>query len=587
MCGIFGYIGKKDTAAPIILEGLKLLEYRGYDSWGIAVVTNGHIEIQKQIGKIEGVQTSLPKSSIGIGHTRWATHGGITKINAHPHFDCTKQIALLHNGIIENFLDLKKELLKKGHVFLSETDTEVAVHLIEEYAKTTSLSNAVEKCFKRLKGLNALVVLSLLTNEIIAIKVGSPLIVGIGKEEYFISSDPIGIASHTKNVYFVQDNQLIQLGKTFEIRDCSSGLYITPTITVIDWDYKSSLKGKYKHFVLKEIYEQPVIITQIAKYGKEDVQKLTNEIERAYGTFIVGCGSASYAALYGTYLFSKVAKKHINFSIGSEFNYLEDYLTKKSLVIGISQSGETIDVVEPLSKALKKGSQIAVITNGLGSTMYRLADTKLFLNAGVEKAVMSTKALIAMLSVLLLCAYSFEKKQNEGSLLLEAAAKDVKRILSVTEVNKIKKLAKKLAPRQHIYLIGRGLSYAAVLEITLKLKEAAYIHAEGFAGGELKHGSLALIEKGSVCIVVAPNDETYASIISNAQEVKARGGYIIGFSPIDNQVFDYFLKTADLKEATIIPQVVIGQLLAYYLAIEKGVKDPDKPRNLAKSVTVK
>jgi glucosamine--fructose-6-phosphate aminotransferase (isomerizing) len=302
---------------------------------------------------------------------------------------------------------------------------------------------------------------------------------------------------------------------------------------------------------------------------------------------MLGCGTASHAALAGTYLFSRIAKKHINFSIGSEFNYLEDYLTKESLLIPISQSGETIDVVEPVEKAKKKGAKIAAIVNVLGSTLYREADYKILLGAGVEKAVVGTKSFIAMISVLLLTAYTLAKKEDLGKRLLLRASQNLKKVLGNKFVENLKKIAGELKNNEHIYIIGRGLSYATALEATLKIKETSYIHAEGFAGGELKHGVIALIERGTPCIVFAPNDETHDDIISNAWEVKARGGFIIGIGPRDNKVFERFLKTDDIGDATIIPQVVISQLLAYYLALEKGIKDPDKPRNLAKSVTVK
>jgi glucosamine--fructose-6-phosphate aminotransferase (isomerizing) len=310
-------------------------------------------------------------------------------------------------------------------------------------------------------------------------------------------------------------------------------------------------------------------------------------IDEAKGTFLLGCGSAAYAALASVYLFSSIAKKHVNFSIGSEFKYLEDYLTPNSLVIPISQSGETIDVVEPVEKAKKKGVRVAAITNVLGSTLYRQADFKFLLNAGVEKAVIATKSFIAMISTLLLTAYVLTGKQTEGIEILKKASINVSEILGDNSRKQIKKLAKTLAKKEHIYVLGRGISYAAALEASLKLKETACTHAEGFAGGELKHGPLALIEKGTPCIVFAPNDETYNAVMSNAMEIKARGGTIIGISYRNSEVFDEFIQTADLKEGTLIPQIVIAQLLAYELALAKGIPDPDKPRNLAKSVTVK
>lgn len=587
MCGIFAYIGRRKDAAQIVLEGLKLLEYRGYDSWGIAVKEEKRLTVDKHVGKIGDAKVYLPKSTLGIGHTRWATHGGVTVANAHPHLDCTKTIAVIHNGIIENFEEVKKDLIKKRHTFVSETDTEVISHLIEEYLKKEGFSSAVQDAFNQLKGLNAIVVANSSSQEIIAAKKGSPLIAGIGNNELFIASDVSGIIKHTKNVVFLEDNQMIILGKDIKLFNLPNGKEIKPVINKLTWEFKEAEKGRFKHFILKEIYEQPRVIENIALTYKENVEKLASLIEKAFGTFMLGCGTASYAALYGTYLFSKIAKKHVNFSIGSEFNYQEDYLTKNSLVIPISQSGETIDVLEPIFRAKKKGSTIAAIVNVLGSTLYRHADYKILLNAGLEKAVVGTKSFIAMVSVLLLTAYTFAKKHEQGRVLLLNASTNVKKILKDDFITDIKKVAQDLKNKEHIYIIGRGLSYAAALEASLKIKETSYIHAEGFAGGELKHGVIALIEKATPCIVIAPYDETYADIISNAQEIKARGGMIIGIGPKENKVFDRFIKTEDLKEATIIPQIVISQLLAYNLAIIRGISDPDKPRNLAKSVTVK
>ena len=587
MCGIFGYVGKQQKAAEIVLEGLKLLEYRGYDSWGVAVKQNKKLEIDKHVGKIGDAKVNLPTSSLGIGHTRWATHGGVTVANAHPHTDCAKTIAVVHNGIVDNFQELKDGLIKKGHKFISETDTEIIPHMIEENLKHVGFSSSVREAFNALKGLNAVVVANAVSKEIVAAKTGSPLVVGIGDEELFIASDASAIVKHTKKVIFLEDNQMVILGDSLKLIELPEGKEINPKFHILDWKFEDTQKGDFKHFLLKEIYEQPRVIENIALNYAVETKNFASLIENAFGTFLIGCGTASYAALAGTYLFSRIAKKHINFSIGSEFTYLEDYLTPKSLLIPISQSGETIDVVEPVAKAKTKGSQIAAIVNVLGSTLYRQADYKILLGAGQEKAVVGTKSFIAMVSLLIFIVFAFVKKQDLGKKLLIEASRNVKEILRDDFAKEIKKIAEKLKNKEHIFVIGRGLSYATALEATLKIKETACIHAEGFAGGELKHGVIALIEKGTPCIVFAPNDETYDDIVSNAQEIKARGGFIIGIGPKNNNVFDNFLETKDVGDATIIPQVVISQLLAYYLALKRGIKDPDKPRNLAKSVTVK
>lgn len=588
MCGIFGYIGNKNNAASLVLEGLKLLEYRGYDSWGVAVKVDQTINVDKHIGKIGNAQVDLPPSSFGIGHTRWATHGGVTDGNAHPHIDCHKEIAVIHNGIIENFQDLKDELIQKGHIFISETDTEVLPHLIEENLKSASFEHSVRQAFNSLKGMNAVVVAYAPSSEIIAAKTGSPLVIGIGENELFVASDASAIVGHTKNVIFLQDHEMAILNKNVRIIDLTTGSEKNLTIEKLSWEFEDSQKGEFEHFLLKEIYEEPLVIENIALTKGETTRELAALIDKAFGTFMFACGSASYAGIAATYMFSKIAKKHINFVIGSEYKYFEDFITSKTLLIPISQSGESIDVIEPVMKMKEeKGVVIASIVNTLGSTLYRASDFRAMLECGQEKSVAATKSFIAMLSMILLTAYTVAGDQGKGQALLRDAAKDIKSILEADSIARIKEVAQALKAKQHIYIIGRGVSFAGALEATLKIKEAACIHAEAFPGGELKHGVMALIEKGTPCIVFAPNDETYDEIISNAQEVKARGGYIVGIGPKNNKVFDSHLLTADNGDATLLSQVAQSHLLAYYLAIACGIEDVDKPRNLAKSVTVK
>ncbi len=607
MCGIFGYVGKKNNVSQIVLDGLKLLEYRGYDSWGIATKINdkkskikNKFIVDKHIGKIGNatlnLQLSALNSQLAIGHTRWATHGGVTQANAHPHLDCTKSISVVHNGIVENFEELKKDLIKKGHKFISETDTEVIPHLIEEYmrlkrslpAGRQGFASSVRDAFNQLEGLNAIVVASAKSSEIIAAKSGSPLVVGIGESELYIASDAAGIVKHTKKVLFIEDNQMVILGKTLKLLALPKGNELKAQYDKLTWTFEESDRGKYKHFFIKEIHEEPRIIENTALNGLSGAQKLADLIKNAFGTFLIACGSASYSAIGATYFFSKIAKKHVNFSVGSEFKYMEDFITPKTLIIPISQSGESIDVIEPVMRAKEQnGAKIAAIVNVLGSTLYRIADFKILLESGPENAVVATKSFTAMVAVLIFTAYALAGKQKKGQDLLNKAAKNVKQILSDSYIEKIKNIAENLKTKEHIYVIGRGISYTAALEATLKIKEATCIHAEAFPGGELKHGVIALIEKGSPCIVFAPNDETYYDIISNAQEVKARGGYIIGIGPKNNNIFDDFLETDDIEEATLLPQITIAHLLGYYLALAVKIEDPDKPRNLAKSVTVK
>lgn len=585
MCGIFGFVSNQEHEPGEILDGLKTLEYRGYDSWGIAIKIKTSIVTKKNIGKIGNAKINFSKTHIGIGHTRWATHGGVTVKNAHPHLDCTQKIALMHNGIVENYSEIKKILEKRRHKFNSETDTEVIVHLIEENLKTKGFASSVRDAFKKLSGMNAIVVMNSESLEIVAVKSGSPLIVGKTKDAFYIASDLLAI-DKTNDLLFLKDNEMVILGKNLQLIDLSTQKKLKPVFETINWKKVHANKGKFKHFMLKEIFDQPYVIRNIEKNSEDNIKEITNLIDKAFGTFFIGAGTAYFACLAGSYLFSKIAKKHVNTLPASEFNYLEDFLTKKSLIIALSQSGETIDVVEPLQRAKLKQSKIIAITNVQGSTIYRMADKKFLLLAGPEKAVASTKAYIAKLCFLLLTAFSLIKDIRKGKEILEKTANEIDRLLGNKNLLKIKKMALKLKNSEHIYVLGRGFSYTSALEAALKIREVSYIHAEGLAGGELKHGSIALVTNKTPCIVFAPNDETYTAIISNAAEIKARGGYIIGISFKENPVFDYYINVNDILEGSYIAQIVPLQVLAYFFAVVKKL-DPDKPRNLAKSVTVK
>ena len=584
MCGIFGYIGNKNNSAELIMAGLKTLEYRGYDSWGIAVEEKGVIKIEKKIGKIGKASVNLPESHLGIGHTRWATHGGVVIENSHPHLSCDSLVAVIHNGIVENHQTIRKNLISK-HKFKSETDTEIIPHLIEEELKEKSFAEAVRLAFKKLKGLNSMA--AMYKGQIVVAKNGSPLVLGIGKSEYFLASDTLAIIPYTKKVIFLEDDQLAILDesgiKALSIND-NKEVVLKPQ--TLNWGISEISTGRYPHFMIKEIHEQPKIIRNaIVNLGKP-ARDLALEIKKAKGTFFIASGTAFHACLAGTYLFSKIADYHVNTAVASEFNYLEDFLKSKSLIIALSQSGETIDVIEPLNRAKKKGSKIAAVVNTLGSTVYRMGTFKVLLGAGPEIAVASTKAYTAKLAFLILVTYSLIGKEEKGKKLLGEAASEVERLLRVGNLKKIKFISKILAKSDHIYTIGRGLSYPTALEAALKIKEVSYIHTEGLAGGELKHGTIALISKGTPCIVFAPNDDTYDAIISNATEIKSRGGLMIGIGPRESDVFDHWIKVKDVGDASMIPMVIPAQLLGYYLALERGL-DPDKPRNLAKAVTVK
>ncbi len=589
MCGIFAYLGNKNSAGDIVLDGLKSLEYRGYDSWGVAIKkkNGGGIFIEKHVGKIGDAKLPKLSSNCAIGHTRWATHGGVTEKNAHPHIDCTGRVVVVHNGIIENFEPLKQTLLKKGHIFKSETDTEVFAHLLEEkLKKNVDAKRIILYLFKKvIKGLNAFIVFFPEENSFFAIKNGSPLVFGVNPKtnEYFLASDYAGILPYTNKIYFLEDNELLHINEEgFHLFDKTG---TEDQIKFLNVDYKKEELnlGAYKHFMIKEINEQPLVLENLVNTQKENIINLSEKIKKAYGTYLIGCGTAYYACLAGTYLFSKIAKRHTNSSIGSEFSYLEDFLTDKSLVIALSQSGETIDIISSIRKAQERNAKICAITNVLGSTLYRMSDYKMLLNAGPEKCVLATKSFTAKIAILSLLAHAIKGDYKQGALEIKKAIKEVEKVI---KLKKIKELASNLKNKEHIYILGRGLSYPTALESALKIKEVSYIHAEGFAGGELKHGVIALIGKDTPIIVYNPDDETYEDTLSSAYEVKARGAFLIGVSSKNNPIFDKFIEVKDCQEATIIPNVVVAQLLGYYLALEKQL-DPDKPRNLAKSVTVK
>ena len=593
MCGIFAYAGKKNNAGEIVLKGLKRLEYRGYDSWGIGIKAQSSklkaqkLWIKKRVGKIgEAKADKFPLGSIAIGHTRWATHGGATTANAHPQLDCHGRLALIHNGIVENYQELR-ENLQRRHCFVSETDTEVLLHFIEELVEKKSFPEAVRLAFKQAKGLNAIIVFDSQTDTLVAAKTGSPLVIGLGKEENLVASDLWSLLPHTRQMFFLEDGQMAVIdSQQVILKEIKSGQKKKLKPQKISWQVEEAKLGSYAHFMIKEISEQPRLINQIVETMTGPAAKLAQIIKSSQGVFIVGCGTAAYAGLAGQYLFSKIAGYHINPAVGSEFTYHADFLTPQSLVIALSQSGETIDIIESAQLAKKKKAKVAALVNVLGSTLYRLADFKILLNAGPEKCVLATKSFTAKLAILIMAAHAIVDKNKEGKQMLKKAAREIRRLLQQENKKLIKKLVDKIHRQPRMFIVGRGQSYPAALESALKIKEVSYLHAEGFAAGELKHGVIALIEKDTPCLVFAPQDETYGAVISGAMEMKARGGFIIGVSHQPNEVFDFYLPIKNCGVATVIPNVVAAQLLGYYLALKKGL-DPDKPRNLAKSVTVK
>ena len=584
MCGIIGYKGFRN-ASEIVINGLKELEYRGYDSWGISIISEGGITLKKKVGKISDyVENNLEKSNIAIGHTRWATHGGVTEENAHPHISCDRNISVVHNGIIENYKELKEQL--KHHNFISETDTEVIVHLVEEFCnKGLDLTEAVKETVKLLKGRYAFLIIDKEGNMIAARK-GSPLIIGIGEKEYFVASDIPAFLEYTNKVMYLDDNQIVTINGKPRFFDFNTNEIIDKKIIEIEWEVKQAEKGNHKHFMIKEIMEQKESIRNAVEQNEQSIMKVADMINNAKGIFFVGCGTAGRVCLTAEYFFSKIARKHVNSVVGSEFKNYEPFLTDKTLLISISQSGETADVLEALEVARDKSVNIISILNVFGSSMMRGSDYSLMINAGPEKAVASTKATTAQLAICMLLSYATINKLKEGKELLIEVAGKVNDMLNPGYEEHIKKLCEKIYKKENIYIIGRGLNYPLALESAIKIQEVSYIHAEGFAGGELKHGPIALIDKGVPCIVLVAEDNTKEDILSNAMEIKARGGYVIGVAAKNYDVFDDWIKVPDVGDASPIVNIIPIQILSYHLAIQKGF-NPDMPRNLAKSVTVK
>ncbi|MBI4142125.1 glutamine--fructose-6-phosphate transaminase (isomerizing) [Candidatus Woesearchaeota archaeon] len=586
MCGIIGYTGLKN-ANNIVVEGLKQLEYRGYDSFGIASLEKNSINVYKKtgsIGNFTSEQLPAKTTTVAIGHTRWATHGGITETNAHPHTAKDNRFALAHNGIVENYQQLRNKLIKEGHSFLSETDSEVIVRLIEQEHKTKPLLEAIRTTFTQITGRNAILVLDA-TGTLTAIRRGSPLIVGIGDNEYFISSDATSFISTTKKAVFLDDDEGVVIANKPLFFDATTGQEKTKQTENLQWDQVQTTKAGYPHFLIKEILEQKFTIRQAIMQDENKIKTIASMINNAFGTYAVGCGTAGKAALATTYFFSTIAHKHINFAFGSEFPNYHHFLKDKSLLLAISQSGETADTLEAIKTMKQKGGKVISIVNVLASTMVRISDAFLPVNCGPEIAVCSTKATTGQLALMLLLAHTCAGKHEEGQTLLKKTADSIADMLNEEFIGTIKKLAEVIKKWESIYLIARGVNYPIASEAAIKIQEVSYIHAEGFAGGELKHGPIALISKGTPCIVFVANDEVQQETLSNAMEIKSRGAYIIGIAPDNNEIFDVHIKVPDAGIASPLVNIIPIQLLAYYIAVAKGL-DPDKPRNLAKSVTV-
>ena len=607
MCGIVGYVGQ-NQAAPILLDGLARLEYRGYDSAGMAVYHDDEIEIVKAKGRLQVLREVTNngldlKGTIGIGHTRWATHGEPSVTNSHPHYNKDKSIAVVHNGIIENYQPLRDRLVRKGYRFISDTDTEVIAHMLDNYYNGDPIET-ISKIMARMEGSYALGVLFKdHPGEIYAVRKDSPLIVGVSEQGNFIASDIPAILNHTRNVYFIENMEIVKLTKESVMFYNMDKEEIEKELTVVDWDMEAAEKGGYEHFMLKEIYEQPKAVRDTIspriKDGEividewhmtdEDVQKL-NKI------FIVACGSAYHAGVSGKYVLEGIARIPVEVDLASEFRYRDPIIDDNSLVIVISQSGETADSLAALREAQRRGVKVLGIVNVVGSSIAREADSVLYTWAGPEIAVATTKAYSTQLAALYLLAIYLGKKRgkleqsvyNEMIQELQDLPDKIQSLLGDKE--RIQWFASKFAASHDIFFIGRGVDYATCMEGSLKLKEISYIHSEAYAAGELKHGTISLVEDGILVASVLTQPQLYEKTVSNMVEVKARGAYVMALTNSGNYDVEdvanftvYIPKTNPWFTTSLA--VIPLQLFAYYVSLARGL-DVDKPRNLAKSVTV-
>ncbi|HZP34243.1 MAG TPA: glutamine--fructose-6-phosphate transaminase (isomerizing) [Candidatus Acidoferrales bacterium] len=619
MCGIVGYIGPKKVV-PLILDGLRRLEYRGYDSAGIAVVSqNGHLEIRRASGKLPNLEDSIRNHPIdgiyGLGHTRWATHGRPTEENAHPHRDCKGEVVVVHNGIVENYLELKQELEKEGHKFVTQTDTEIVAHLVEKYMEGGPLEDAVRKAIKRLSGVYALVILSVKDpRKIVAARNGPPVVVGLGQDEYFVASDIPGILAHTRDIFFLSDGDIAVLTpKGVQVSDIEAKP-IQPNIHHITWDPVTAEKGGFKHFMLKEIFEQPRAIrdTMLGRISQETGEVFLDKMEITTAEFrnfrnikIVACGTSWHAGLAGKFMIERLAAVPVEVDYGSEFRYRDPIVDEKTLVICISQSGETADTLAAQREAKQKGAKTLAICNVVGSMVTREAAGTILTHAGPEIGVASTKAFTGQLTALILIALHLgqlrEKLAPDAAkkLMLEFTRipQKIETILQGDHEGIYEGLARQFFRYTDFLYLGRGVHFPIALEGALKLKEISYIHAEGYPAGEMKHGPNALIDENLPVVMLATRDEfdaesmiRYEKSVSNIQEVKARDGIVISVvsegDHLARKVSDHVIEIPMAPELMApILEVVPLQLLAYHIAVRRGC-DVDQPRNLAKSVTV-
>jgi glutamine---fructose-6-phosphate transaminase (isomerizing) len=587
MCGIFGFVAHRERPATDVLTGLKHLEYRGYDSWGIAVARDGTAVVEKAVGSISNAVTDLPSALAALGHTRWATHGGVTQANAHPHLDCGSRFALIHNGIVENYRELGSRL-EHEHRFLSQTDTEVLVHLLEEeLEREAELLPALLRVFREVQGLSAVAVLDARTQQIAVAKNGSPVALGWNRGAFYVASDPIAIFDHTRDIAFLEDGQAACISSGgIEVFDASDGRSLKPEMRALSWDGRSAGLNGHAHYMEKEIEEQPRVLEQIAGSRRQDTDELARAIAASRDIYLIGCGTAFHAALAARYMLSGIGHRSAVAVMGSEIELVLPSVGPGSLVIAFSQSGETIDVLEAVRAARTRGATVAAMVNAEGSALHRFADLSVLLGCGPERCVLSTKSYTAKLALMQMTSHAVAGDAGRGQAEVLAAARGLALLLRAEASDgRVLEVAQRVADHQHMFILGRHRNYPQALEAALKIKEVSYMHAEGFASGELKHGVIALITHGTPVLILAPDEDFRAEALAAAAEVKARGAFTVGLSPRPEEEFDMTLEVSSAGSGQY-EVAVLGQLLAYQLALLRGC-DPDKPRNLAKSVTVK
>ena len=586
MCSIIGYYGKI-SAAPILVKGLKRMEYRGYDSVGVATESENKIELKKGIGKVDEVnskiQLDIMPGKIGIGHTRWATHGKVTDTNAHPHPSNSGKIAIVHNGIIENFEELKQQLENDGYSFKSETDSEIIANLLQKnYESTGDVKETIIKTVSEIKGHYAFVAM-FENGQLAAARYHEPLIIGVGKDDFFLSSDVLGFIEYTDDAIYLENGNFVILDKDkFQILDFD-GNHTKHGITKVSKEFGDAYKGDYAHFTLKEIYEQPETILKAGEKTIDAIEKTADYLKHSKNIYITGSGTSYNSALIAKQMLSKYAKIKVEPIMSSELQFSPDSIEENSILIAISQSGESADVLEAVKIAKKANCKIISIVNLLTSSLAREADVVIGMNCGPEIGVAATKSFTAQLVII----YKIVEKLSNDEIKIDFDKISESVSKTLDKPIRIQIVAQKLKNISDIYVLGRGVHYPIAIEAALKLKELTYIHAEGIPGGELKHGPLALMDESVFVLIINPNDSTYSDTLTSAREIKARGAKIIGISDVESDVYDYWVEISKVKESMYpISEIIPIQLLSYYAALEKDT-DPDYPRNLAKSVTVK